>query len=235
MYSYSEMVKYSVVDKNFKLPLYQALKMFQNCINLHSAEIGMDFRSLLEKNKAWVLVSWKIKIRREIDIYEQLEVGTWSAGYNKMFGDRVYTIYSSEGEPIIEACTKWVLINIEARIPQRIKDEDLEGYATGDMIPGLEAVRKLNLSEDKEPCEPVKVLKSYIDSNGHMNNTAYFTLAYEYIPEDLEYNTVDCIYVKETTEGTVIIPYIHKEENGMGLSFVGEDGTVFTKMRFYKE
>lgn len=235
MYSYKEVIRYSDVDKNGYLPLYGILEQFQNCINFHSKDIGKDYKSMQGYGKVWVLISWKIKLVKPIEAYDKVEIGTWSHGYDKMFGYRNYVILDEKGNPLAYADTKWVLIDLETRMPQRVQDSDLGGYETGERIQMPEVSRKLRLSNDKTQMEPVKVLKTYIDTNGHMNNTAYFRLAQEYIPEDFEYNTVDAVYVKETTEGMTMIPFVHNEKDGLGISFVGEDGTVFTNIKFYSE
>lgn len=235
MYSYKDIVKYSDVDKNGKLPLYGIMEYFQNCINLHSKEIGKDYESMMKQRKAWVLIAWKIKISGTIKAYDEVEIGTWAHGFDKMFGNRNYVIMDSKGKKLAYADTKWVLIDLDTRMPLRVEAQDAEGFAQGDRIPMPESSRRLKLSDKKVRMEPVKVLKTYIDTNGHMNNTAYLRLAEEYIPESFEYNTVDTVYVKETTQGMTMIPYVHEEENGIGISFEGEDGTVFTKIKLYCE
>lgn len=235
MFSYKDNVRYSDVDKNGKLPLYGVLAYFQNCINQHSFDIGKDYEAMETLGKVWVLISWKIKVVKEVKAYDKIEVGTWSHGFDRMYGYRNYIMYDEEGNRVAYADTKWVLIDINTRMPQRPTEEDLEGYVKGEAIDMPECSRRLKLSEDREKKEPVKVLKTYIDTNGHMNNTAYFRLADEYIPEEFKYNTVDAVYVKETTEGMTMVPYVHKEENGVGISFESEDGIVFTKIKFYNE
>lgn len=235
MYSYKEVIRYSDVDKNGYLPLYGILEQFQNCINFHSKEIGKDYKTMCGYGKAWVLISWKIKLVKPIEAYDSVEIGTWSHGHDKIFGYRNYVILDEVGNYLVYADSKWVLIDMETRIPQRVNDCDLYGYETGKKIQMPEVSRKLRLSKDKTQMEPVRVLKTYIDTNGHMNNAAYFRLAQEYIPENFEYNTVDAVYVKETTEGMIMIPYVHNENNGLGISFEGEDGTVFTNIKFYNE
>lgn len=235
MYSYNDIVKYSDVDKNGNLPLYGVLEYFQNCINLHSHDIGKGYEEMMEQGHAWVLISWKIKLTKKVKAYDKVTVSTWSRGFDRMFGFRNYILSDEQGNRIAYADTRWVLIDINNRMPQRVTEKDIEGYEMGEAIDMPECSRKLTLSKEREQKESLKVLKTYIDTNGHMNNTVYFRLAEEYIPESFKYNTVDAVYVKETTEGMIMIPYVHKEENGIGISFEGEDGTVFTRIKFYNE
>ncbi|MBE5958760.1 MAG: hypothetical protein E7254_07865 [Lachnospiraceae bacterium] len=235
MFYYNDFVKYSEVDDKGELPLYGILEYFQNCINIHSLDINKDFMSMNELGKAWVLLSWKIKIYKKVKLYDRVTVGTWSYGYDKVYGYRNYILKDEQGEVLACADTKWILIDLETRMPKRIEPEDLAGYATGDKLDLGKSPRKIKLSEDRTEMEPVKVLRSYIDTNKHMNNTAYFRLAWEYIPEDLEFDTIDAVYNKETTQGMTIIPVIHKEEKGMGISFEGADGTVYMTIKLYQE
>lgn len=211
------------------------MEYFQNCINLHSKEIGKSHEEMIRQRKAWVLISCKIQLVKPIKAFDTVEIGTWAYGFDKMYGNRNYVILDTNGNKMAYGDTKWILIDLDTRIPLRIEPEDAAGFSEGDAIPMEKCSRKLRLSEKKERREPVKVLKTYIDTNGHMNNTAYLRLAEEYIPEGFKYNTVDIVYVKETMQGMKLIPYVHEEENGMGVSFTGEDGTVFTKIKLYLE
>lgn len=235
MYSYKDIVRYSDVDKDGVLPLYGIMEYFQNCINLHSKEIGKSYDVMINKKKAWVLISWKIRIDKKLKAYDEIEVGTWAHSFDKMYGGRNYVILDSEGNKAAYADTKWILIDLDTRMPMRVEAEDCEGYISAEPMPMKTCSRKLRLSDKRTKHEPVKVLRTYIDTNGHMNNTAYLRLAEEYIPEGFEYNTMETVYVKETTEGMTMIPYVHEEENGIGISFEGEDGTVFTKIKLYLE
>lgn len=235
MFIYEDIVKYSEVDKNGFLPLYGILEYFQNCINLHGLEAGQDYESMDKRKRAWVLIAWKIKISKKAKIYDKVKVGTWSAGFESIYGLRNYVMMDEEDNWIAYADTKWILIDIDTRMPVRVSEEDLRGYVVGDKIPNLESTKRIKLSTDRIAQDKTKVLKTYIDTNNHMNNTAYFRLAQEYIPDDLEYNTVEAVYIKEATEGTVLVPFVHKESNGVGISFESEDGTALTKIKLYKE
>lgn len=235
MYKCKDIVKYSEINRDGYLPLYGILEYFQNCINFHSLDIGMDYESMMKKNKAWVLISWKIKLLKKINLYDKVEIGTWAYDFDKMYGYRNYVILDENGEKAACAETKWVLIDLKTRMPLRVEVEDTIGYATGEKLDMPPMSRKLKLSDDVTKYEPVKVLSTYIDTNGHMNNTAYFRLAEEYLPGDFEYDTVDAVYVKETTEGMTMIPCVHKEENGIGISFESEEGKTYTKIKYYKE
>jgi acyl-ACP thioesterase len=233
MFYYSDVIKYSNVDKEGKLPLYGILELFQNCINIHSVDIKKDFESMREYGKAWVLLSWRIKLYKEIKLYDKVSIGTWACGNDKLYGYRNYIIKDENGETLACADTKWLLIDMETRKPCRISEADMEGYAVGERLDIGKCPRKLKLSDDITVLEPVRVLKSYIDTNYHMNNTAYFRLATEYLPDDFEYDTVDAVYIKEATEGMKMIPVVHREEDGIGISLEAEDGTVFTEIKFY--
>ena len=230
MFTYEDIIKYSSVNDKLKLPLHGILELFQNCVNLQGRQIRRDY--LKDANKVWVLISWKIKLVKPICLYDKVKVGTWSRGYDRIYGYRDYVIYDEKGEVCACADTMWALIDIKSRMPLKVTSEDMEGYETGDGIEDLKCSRKLRLSPDYEEMETVKVLKTYIDSNGHMNNTAYFRLAEEYLPDDFEYNTVDAVYVKEAVRGSKMIPRIHREDAGIGISFESEDGDTYMLLRY---
>ena len=75
-----------------------------------------------------------------------------------------------------------------------------------------------------------KVLKTYIDSNGHMNNANYLRAAEEFLPTNFPCHEVDIVYNKEAMEGEIITPYLYSEENGIGISFENQSGETLTRI-----
>jgi acyl-ACP thioesterase len=60
--------------------------------------------------------------------------------------------------------------------------------------------------------EPVKVMKYHIDTNGHMNNCHYVSVAMELLGDDERFTQVRVEYKKSAVYGDTIIPKVCKEE-----------------------
>ena len=74
------------------------------------------------------------------------------------------------------------------------------------------------------------VPKSFIDNNGHMNNANYLRLAYEYVDDIDKAKEISIAFLKEAVEGQKIVPFVHKEEDGVGVTFKSVDGDELNKV-----
>ena len=72
--------------------------------------------------------------------------------------------------------------------------------------------RKIKLSREWEEKEPVKVQRSWIDSNDHVNNSWYVKTAFEQLPQDLEIRQLRVEYKKQAYEGDILYPRYAREE-----------------------
>ena len=115
-----------------------------------------------------------------------------------------------------------------------ISDDDTKAYCEEEIFEELRVSRKLRPSEDRKKLESFKVLSSYIDENGHMNNANYLRVAEEYLPVNRDFSEIEIVYNKEALEGEKIIPYLHQEENGLTISFESMDGELHTMIKLTK-
>ncbi len=72
--------------------------------------------------------------------------------------------------------------------------------------------RKIKLSREWGEKEPVKVQRSWIDSNDHVNNSWYVKTAFEQLPQDLEIRQLRVEYKKQAYEGDILYPRYAREE-----------------------
>ena len=230
MYKYEDKIRYSDVDRAGIVPAYQVLNFFQNASTAQSEVVGKGVEYMMSHNRGWVLIGYKIKFNRHIRYDEDIIVGTEPTGFRGFFGRRNYCIMDPEQNYIVKADTLWTLIDIEKRMPVRITEDEFEGYPMGEPFDDVKASRKLFFKSEGVEQEPVKVLKSFIDNNGHMNNTNYLRVAYEYIPEMSEASEIEIAFVKEAVEGQEMIPYVHEEEDGKGVCFKDADGEVLANI-----
>ena len=211
MYTFETMISYSAVDRNGNLPLYGILNLLQDCTNMQSSSIGMGVEHMKQVNKGWILVSYKISLKKKLRYGEKVRVGTAASSFSSFYGDRKFQIESLDGEKLVEADSIWVLMDMETRHPIRVSKEERKGYVIEEGINDLKADRKIKFSSEREKVGEFKVLKTYIDNNGHMNNADYLRVAAEFVPADFEYYEVDIIYNKEAMEGEMMTAYLHRE------------------------
>lgn len=231
MFSFETTVTYSRTNKEGYVPLYEILNYFQDCTIFQSESVGMGIKRPETTQKTWILVSYKVKINRQLKMGDKIRVGTAPTAFKNLYGYRKFVIETLEGEALVEADSMWVMMDVVTRKLTKVSEEDKAAYVLEEAFNDVTAERKLILSEDRDRLPEFKVLKTDIDTNGHMNNANYLKAAANYLPDGLEYQMADILYNKEAVEGEVITPYIHMEEGMTELSFENEEGQIITKIR----
>ena len=234
MFTFDTKVSYSRVDKRGQVPFYEIMNYFQDCTNFQSEALGVGIEHMDSVGKAWIIVAYKIRINKPIMLGQDIRVGTAPTKFGAGFASRKFFIQDDQGEYLVQADSMWILIDRNNRKPVHITKEDCTMYDLESEFEGLKATRKLTLSEEKSKLDTFKVMKTYIDNNGHMNNADYLRVVEEILPEDSQFQEVDIVYNKEALEGENIIPYLHKGVDGTAISFESQEGEVLTKIKFRK-
>lgn len=236
MYTFNTKVSYSRVDKNGQVPLHEIMNYMQDCSTFQSEVFGDGVKNMEAKGKAWIIIAYKIRINKPIYFGQDICVGTAPTEFGRLYASRKFFIKDSNGEYLVQADSIWVLINLENRGPVRITAEDTKAYIDDaeEGFENLKASKKLNFTGEKQKCSEFTVKKTYIDSNGHMNNADYLRAAEEFLPEDCRCRELDVVYIKEALQGEKITPYMYAENDGIGIVFESSSGEVLTKIKINK-
>lgn len=234
MFAFNTKVSYSRVDKSGQVPLYEIMNYLQDCTNFHSESLGVGIEYMNAVGKAWIIIAYKIKINKPIMLGQEICIGTAPTKFNGAYASRNFFIKDDKGEYLVQADSTWILMDVNNRRPLRITEEDSEMYHIEAEFEGLSASRRLKLSKDKKRLDEFKVKKTYIDNNGHMNNADYLRAAEEFLPEGYQCRELDIVYSKEALEGEKIIPFLHDETDGIGISFESQAGEVLSKIKLIK-
>lgn len=235
MFTFNTRVSYSRVNKNGEVPLHEIMNYLQDCTNFHSESLGAGIKYMENEGKAWILAAYKIKINKAIKLGQNICVGTAPTDFGSLYASRKFFIADLEGEYLVQADTVWILMDVAKRKPVRITDRDSAMYMSAQEqgFEGLKASRKLKLEGEKHKCTEFKVLKTYIDNNGHMNNADYLRAAEEFLQENYSCRELDIVYNKEALEGEIIIPYLYDGHDGIGISFESQEGETLAKIKLY--
>ena len=184
MYSFDSRIRYSEVDSQGKITLTAILDYFQDCSTFHSEDLDVGLSYLAEKEIAWVLTSWQIEVKRYPAFGEQVTVGTWPYGFQSFFGYRNFTLESKAGELLAYANSVWVLLDLKKGRPTKLSPKMLEVYQLSPQLSMKCDSRKILLPQQMEMQESFPVHKYHIDTNQHVNNGKYVSMAREYLPRD---------------------------------------------------
>ncbi len=211
MYSFESKVRYSEVDSEGYITLNSILDYFQDCSFFQSEELGVGLGYMEKKGMAWVLSSWQVEVKRYPLYGEKITVSTWSYGFKGFFGYRNYVMEGRDGEAAVCANSIWVLLDLKSNRPARVPQEMADAYQFCPRLPMEEASRKIPLPEHMEGKPQFPVHKYHIDTNRHVNNGKYVSMAQEYLPQGFRTGSMKAEYRKAAVYGDMVYPFAIQE------------------------
>lgn len=234
MYSFDSRIRYSECDEKCKLRLESLLNYFQDASTFQSEELGVGFAYLVPKNLVWVLAAWQIEIYRYPALGESVEIGTLPYDFKGFMGSRNFFMKTKTGEMLAQANSVWTLLNFDNMKPTIPTAEMLEKYPVEPRLEMEYAGRKILVPEGGCVEETVVIRKQHLDSNNHVNNSQYVSIAVNYLPEDYPIGGLRVEYKKQAHLGDELIPYVVKGESVIIVSLRDAQGNVYVNVEFRK-
>lgn len=233
MFKFESKVRYSEVDETACLAVPKIVDYFQDCSNFQSDSLGVGREYLDEKHLAWVLSFWQIVIHRRPKQGEQIFVGTFPYEFKGIMGMRNFLMEDAGGERIVSANSIWTLLDMQTGRPVKAGEDIVGHYTLEERLPMEYAGRKVVIPEEGHLFEPVKVRREYIDTNHHMNNAKYVSLAMNYIPPHLEVRELRIEYKKQAFCGDDIYPFVASIEGGVAISLRDAEDNPYVNMHVF--
>ncbi|MCI8858404.1 MAG: acyl-[acyl-carrier-protein] thioesterase [Lachnospiraceae bacterium] len=227
MYSFDSRIRYSEVDSQGKITLTAILDYFQDCSTFHSEDLGVGLSYLAKEKVVWVLSSWQIEVKRYPEFGELVTVGTWPYGFQSFFGYRNFTLESDKGELLAYANSVWVLLDLKKGRPAKLSPKMLEVYQLSPQLPMECESRKILLPQQMEKLESFPVHKYHIDTNQHVNNGKYVSMAWEYLPRGFQIGKMRAEYRKAAVYGDRIYPFVASMEDKVTVNLADEGGRPY--------
>ena len=149
---------------------------------------------LKDLNGSWIIYQWDVDIYDMPERFDDLTIQTYHTYTRKFYAFRNYDVFRN-GELIVRAKTKWLLVNPEKKLPMRIDDELGVIYGREDGYDIVQNDLKL-IDGDYEKCGEYTVRKTDIDYNYHANNARYIEWIENYLDDDT-IKKVEVLYKKE--------------------------------------
>lgn len=205
MYTYDKKVLFSDIDRKGKMSLDKIIDAMQDCININSESIGRGIDYMLKVKRSWFAIGWDIHINRRPKMFEDVTVKTWPYDFSATFGYRNLVITDSNNEDIVYADSLWAIVDMDTGKLDRLTDEDMTGYDLEPQYPMEKIARKIKLGKDFEAVGEYVIKKADIDYNGHMTNSKYIQVAYEYFDDELSLNRIRVEYKTQSKYGEMLI------------------------------
>ncbi len=232
MFCFESKIRYSECNALCKLSPESLLNYFQDCSTFQSESLGVGFEYLTARNLVWVLASWQVIVHRYPQLGEDVIIGTFPYDFKGFLGYRNFFMKTKEGEMLAEANSLWTLLNFDTMKPAMPTAEQLEKYRVEPRLDMEYAGRKIVFGSDGEAYEPVIVRKQHLDSNDHVNNGQYISIASDYLPDDFDIYQIRAEYKKQAHLHDVMVPYVVKEEGRVVVSLRDESGGVYMNGEF---
>ncbi len=236
MYSFQSRVRYSEVDSERKLSIAGIVNYFQDCSNFQSEdlEVGIDY--LTERHMMWVINFWQIKVDRRPLMGEEITVSTAPYELKSFMGLRNFWMQDPEGNYLVRANSVWTLIDTEKGRPVGVTPEMLERYDIRERLEMEYAPRKIKVPEADEEREPILITHAHLDTNHHVNNGQYVTLAMNYLPEDFEIGELRAEYRRQVFLGDTLHPALsHTEDGTLIVSMNDGEGKPYAIVSFIRK
>ena len=153
----------------------QLFELMQEAATDHSELLGSGIAAIRAKNLMWVLARQNVEISRMPAYGEKIAVETWPGKTVHSLYPRYYRILDAAGEAIVNSSAIWMLADMSERtlVPSSRSGFDYSFEKRGVEIALSSPPRSFFTDRSTRFTVPF----SYVDMNGHMNNTRYFDLA----------------------------------------------------------
>ena len=228
IYTMNSRIRYSETDTEGVLTLPSLIDYFQDTATFHGEDRDVSMEKLKRCGLTWVLGSWQVNLYRLPKLGEEVQVQTWACRFGLCLGTRRFSMAAPEGGLLAEAEALYMLINTDKGTPADVPDWMSEGY-------GIEAKtlskktggRKIKRPEEGETFPPVTVSLQMLDTNHHVNNGQFISLAAGYLPEDLTVSSFRAEYKQQAFLGDELYPVLSKIDGGYIVSLNNAGGEEY--------
>ena len=186
------------VELHRRLRTSTLFELMQEASIRHTEELGMGREMTLDRGLLWMVTLQRAEIARMPEYDEVITLESWPGDTMHLLFPRYYRVLDGKGNTLVSASALWALVDQETRrmvFPDRY-GVVIEGEKTGNEI----ALPSPPLRAKEGVVSSFTVPYSYVDLNGHMNNTRYFDLAEDRIPVAAEGRSLRSISVEYANE-----------------------------------
>jgi acyl-ACP thioesterase len=172
VWSESCAVRFGAIDKSDTMTLDAALDFFQEAAISHAENLGVGREAMARTNQVWILSRMSTLINRRPQYGETVTVRTWPRGGEKLFALRDFDMRDAADNPVIQARSCWLIIDIEKRRPlrpQSIMDTMPQNEGQDALAAAVNLAERPSLQKIAER----QALYTDVDYNGHVNNVSY--------------------------------------------------------------
>ena len=200
-------IRLSETDCNGVLKAEALFNYFQDTGSEHAATLGISADNLLVNNYTWVMLKYNISIFRHPVWNEEIIITSWRYPHKNLYDLRMFVISDRQGTELVRGKSAWVIMGCETRRPVRLSRCIPEHLMQNKNII-TDDFHKISSLTDAEHTRPLKIRRSDLDFNNHVNNAIYVGWALESMPDHIqsEYRLkqIEVNYISEATYGNKV-------------------------------
>lgn len=207
------------------------LEYLEDIAAYHSDSVGYGINTSNITNLTWILLDWKVKVIKRPKYGQVLDIHTWSRRIFKCYAYRDFEIYDEEGNLLVIASSRWLLINNQSGKIAKIEEKMANKYESEieKSVFQEKEIEKIKIPNYYKSSIIYEVKRKDIDIVGHMHNLYYLDLAYEALPEEIyrkNFNYIRIMYKKEIKLGDEVNCKYAYEENKHVVVIKSEDDKI---------
>lgn len=208
------MVSAHDIDANCTASPTSVIRYMMEAVDRNMLVCGPAYQELMEKGLSFIVSRSAVEILRPIKEYEKLTVSTWASESKNVSFPRSYVIKSGE-EIVAKGLSIWALLDVNNGKLIRGSEFSVKSYGVGEAVELSVPYRfKIPVDTPMTLCGMREVRYSDVDRNLHMNNTKYFDMLFDFIPERAKIYMSSCLvsYISEAPLGGTLNIYISNPE-----------------------
>ena len=231
------------LDHRGRMPIWVIYHFLQESAEHNAVDLGFDTETLLQRGLTWVLSRLQLRVHAIPKGRQGLEAETWPSAIESRFAHRDFRLrLPGEETYFAVASSAWLMLDLKKMRPVTVSAHMAANMVLSrprmvpEPFPPLEAIG------DPELVTEIRVRRSDLDINDHVNNVHYVEWLAEAVPESLWRNTdvseLDVEYKRAVKFGDTVTvatyaagdsTYIHR------MSIPGQPGDVLRARSVWKD
>lgn len=238
MFTFNSKVRYSECDAEGLLTIPALINYLQDCSTFHTESIGFGLEHCASLGFAWFIAAWQIRIGRLPRFTEEIRVSTWPFAKNPNLANRHFLVETTAGEHLVLADSLWFPFDLDKGRPVRIPESEKSYLSDESPLTLPPTRRKIKLAGEGMPKTPIVVAEHHLDSNHHVNNGQYVSMADSVIrayDEEFCAGSLQVQYKLAARLGDVIVPSLYVEDDGYAVDLAQENGASYAAVRMTRQ
>ena len=236
MFTVRERVKPSHLGKDRNIRLSKLTEIIQDAckLQLDNCEVTQEYYKRC--NATTYIIYWQMDLLGDFYEGQEIDVTTFVYNMKKTYGERNVLVRDADGKLLVAAVSGGANVDKDTGEKNPMPKDILEIYPTEEKWDMEYLSRKVHFPADAEEqfMEPVKVTKSMIDYNGHVNNARYLDICEEYVRDDFDIGRFMIAYQKPAKYGDIIHPVLYDTEDQIGIALEDENRETYIKVIYYR-